>query len=123
MTISLNTLGIVGTILLWLGLILCVISIYLFIAVSNGISDGKFSESGSFDGATSILTFGHSDTILIVWKERLVFLLPFAAGVALVVAGTNARGKVRELKEALEAIDSEYVSEPSRSDNKPGKSN
>jgi hypothetical protein len=120
MTISLNALGIVGTILFWLGLIVCVVSVYLFIAVSNGISDGTISESGILDERTSILTFGHSDTILIGWKERLVFLLPVAAGIALVVAGAYARGRVPVFKESLKAINSEFDSRQSRADQNPG---
>ena len=111
MTISLNALGIVGTVLFWLGVIFCVISVYLFIAVSNGISDGTFPKRGSFDETTSILTFPHWDKIIIGWRERLVFLLPFVAGIALVITGTYVRGRIPKIKEAFSEINSNFQAE------------
>ena len=106
MTISLNALAILGTVLFWLGIIFCVVSVYLLIAVSNGISDGPFLERGSFDETTSILTFPNWDRIIIGWRERLVFLLPFVAGIALVITGTYVRGRIPELKKAFAEINS-----------------
>ena len=109
MSLNLNTLGISGAILFWLGVVICVLSLALFIAISTGITDGVFSEGGSFDG-TSTLTFHHADRLLIGWRDKLVFLLPLAAGIILTLAGLHIRSKVPEYQKAFKAADSHFES-------------
>jgi hypothetical protein len=82
MTIPLNTLGLSGTILLWLGVILAVGGLALFLAVCGGISPVGNEE-----------TLHSHDTyyILIHGSRRLIFLLPLVAGLILIASGLLIR--------------------------------
>ena len=109
MSINLNTVGISGTILFWLGIGVCVVSLALFIAVSTGITDGLVPERGSFDGTTT-LTFHHSDCILIEWRDKLIFLMPVAAGIILTFSGMLIRSKVSEYAKVFKTANGHYES-------------
>jgi len=112
MSLNVNSLGISGAILFWLGVVICILSLAFFIAVSTGITDGVFSEGGSFDGS-STLTFHHSDRLLIGWQDKLVFLLPLAAGIILTLAGLLIRSKVPEYQKTFKAVSSHFESRKS----------
>lgn len=49
------------------------------------------------------LVIAQAHKIIIGWRERLVFLLPFVAGIALVITGIYIRGMIPELKEVFAA--------------------
>jgi hypothetical protein len=111
MTINLHTLGLSGTILVWLGASVCVLSLALFIAVSSGIREHGAMENQTSEGP---LTFQHQDFIVPTGTERLMFLLPLAAGMMLAASGVFIRSKIPEYREIFPSIGGYFESEPSR---------
>ncbi|MFT3991384.1 MAG: hypothetical protein QM680_08225 [Luteolibacter sp.] len=89
MAVTVNALGVCSSVLFWMGVILCISGVSLFLAVSNGIG-------------TSVE--GHLDDtyfIIIHWKFWLLFILPVLAGFILVISGLLLRGQIPNLKAAL----------------------
>ena len=95
MAININTIGVSGSILLWLGVITCLGGLALFLAVSGGISPDRYAESWPLH-----------DTyyILVDWKHRLIFLLPLVAGFILVGSGLLVCRQLPALEAAMISI-------------------
>jgi len=104
MNTNLQTLHLSGTILLSLGMLIAVLSIGLFIAVSHGVNEGiSIAEADKgVVGENGTLTFPHVDVMVLGMKERGVFLVPVAAGILLAISGVLIRSKVPEMKSAFE---------------------
>jgi len=77
MTLNLTTLGITGAILFWLGILVCVASLVLFLAVNGGISDVVVNHETVHSAGAH---FAHSTQLVLGWKEKAVFLLPLISG-------------------------------------------
>jgi hypothetical protein len=100
MSTNLQTLHLSGTVLLSLGVLIAVLSIGLFIAVSHGVHEGiPIAEADrGVVGEDGSLTFPHVDVMVPGMKERIVFLLPVVAGILMAVSGLLIRSKVPEWK-------------------------
>jgi len=91
MTLNLTTLGLTGGILFWLGILLCVATLVLLLAVTGGISDVVVS----YETVHSVeVHFVHSTKLLLGWKEKALFLLPLLSGLLLVASGIWIKVKV-----------------------------
>lgn len=90
MNINLHLLHVSGTVLLVIGVLVAVLGIGLFVAVSAGITE------------TSVVhdefSFQHLDMMKPGMRERMVFLLPVVAGIMMAVSGALIRSKVPEWK-------------------------
>lgn len=93
MNINLPMLHVSGTVLLVLGVLVAVLGIGLFIAVSAGVHETAVVHDE--------LSFGHIEMIKPGMRERIVFLVPVVAGIMLAVSGALIRSKVPEWKATL----------------------
>ena len=100
MNTNLQTLHLSGTVLLSLGVLIAVLSIGLFVAVSAGVHEGiSIAEADKgVVGEDGTLTFPHVDVMVPGMKERMVFLVPVVAGIMMAVSGALIRSKVPEWK-------------------------
>lgn len=89
MAININTIGLSGSLLLWIGVITCLGGLALFLAVCGGISPAGEGKS---------LHSHDTYFILINGMRRLIFLLPLAAGCFLVASGLLIRGQLPFMK-------------------------
>jgi len=99
MTLNLTTLSVTGAILFWLGIMVCVASLVLFLAVTGGISEAVVSHETV--GSAGTLHFPHSTQLLLGWKEKAVFLLPFISGLLLVASGTWISVKIPKFQDTF----------------------
>ena len=113
MNVNLNALGIIGTILFWLGIMICVGSALLYFSISKGISDG---DKGQHIDATGVLHFHHMDYFYLGGKDKLIYLLPATAGILLISSGVLIRAKNAELYEVLRDVQSKAGSYESDAD-------
>lgn len=90
MNTNLQTLHLSGTILLLLGVLIAVLSIGLFIAVSAGVTETNVVHDE--------FSFQHIDMMKPGLRERIVFLVPVVAGIMMAVSGVLIRSKVPEWK-------------------------
>ena len=74
-----------GTVLMWLGFVLCVAAIVWFYLSGRAIGYSEIITSKNENG-TLTKNFVHG-VALLGWKERLVYLLPFVPGVILIISG------------------------------------
>lgn len=108
MAININTIGLSGSILLWMGVIVFLGGLALFVAVCGGISPVGEGKSLHSNDTYFILIFG---------IRRLIFLLPLAAGLLLVASGLLIRGQLPFLKSMFMNItDQNQEAEPASSD-------
>jgi hypothetical protein len=95
MAININTISVGGSVLIWLGVIICLGGFAFFWVVSSGISPDRYAEGWPLH-----------DTyfILLHWKHRLIFLLPLLAGLILVASGLLIRRQVPTLQSMLTSV-------------------
>jgi hypothetical protein len=92
MTININTVGLSGSVLFWLGVITCLGGLMLLLAVCGGISPVRSEKSLHSHDTYFILIHGF---------RRMVFILPLVAGLLLVASGLSIRRQVPALEAML----------------------
>jgi hypothetical protein len=91
-----------GTILIWVGATLGLISIILFIASGGYVDSSTFNITVSEDGSRGgTITSG---SMCLGLLPRLVCILPFFAGLMLAFSGWYIRDSIREMKVTLREI-------------------
>lgn len=115
-SINLHSLGLCGTVFLCLGLLLSVAGMVFFLAAGSAISIGPHSLRDTMSGVLEethdgggSLSFHDSHYILVSGREKLVYLLPLAAGILLTASGLLIRSKLpayREVEQSLPAVQS-----------------
>jgi hypothetical protein len=90
---SIHPARVKGTRLFWLGIVLCVVAVTLFVVSGRAI---PFSNTTTTIDDTGIIRKSISCGVSYVgWGQRLVYLLPLLAGIPMVIAGIRMRKSTR----------------------------
>jgi hypothetical protein len=95
MSISINTIAASGSILLWLGVIIFLAGIILFLAVCGGIAPAGLGDDLHTHDTYFILIHG---------IRRMIYILPLIAGLVLICSGVSIRRQVPSLEAMLTNI-------------------
>lgn len=90
MAINVNIIDMIGWVTIILGVSICIVGIVFFLAVCRGIGPGGDLHDTYF--------------IIINGTRRLIFLLPVASGVLLLISGVMIRGQLPYFKNLLTGI-------------------
>ena len=94
---TITTYGHIGTALFWIGMLVMLVSICLFVMAGKGISIDHGGGLDSHDTYYIIVDLGH----------RLMFLVPFIAGLLLTFSGLFIRSQAPAIRAGLQAAEQE----------------